>query len=182
MREGAPLRSARVAGVHRDAAPLELLARPSAEVVLGERREEEARAGEVGELDGRHRAAACGLLPRLERVHDLAWPRRVLDAGELHPLHVSDDREVHSLFLRRGLVGEPWVPPRWNSTHSTWPTTAILMTSHLERGVRWRGRWRAVPLSLRSSGSTRPTKARCSRSCAGGPDAIEPTTSSRRRS
>jgi hypothetical protein len=32
-------------------------------------------------------------------VHDLAGCGRVLDAGELHPLHVSDDCELHVSHL-----------------------------------------------------------------------------------
>src|SRR5207244_501059 len=54
------LRAARLAGVHRDAARLELLARAAAELVAGERREEETRPREAGELDGRDGAAAGG--------------------------------------------------------------------------------------------------------------------------
>ena len=83
--------------MHGDAARLELLARAAAEVVVGERGEEEAGAGEIRELDGRDGAAAGGLLPCLERVHDLARRGRMLDARELDPLDVPDDRDVHDL-------------------------------------------------------------------------------------
>ena len=97
MRERPALRSGARARVHGDATRLELLARAAAELVVGERREEEARAGEIGELDGRDGTAARGLLPRLERVHDLARRRRMIDARELHPLDVTDDCDVARL-------------------------------------------------------------------------------------
>ena len=97
VREGAALSSLRLTGVHRDAVRLELLAGAAAELVVGEGREEAARAREVGELDGRDRPAAGRLLPGLERVDDLARLGRVVDARELHPLDMSDDGEVHDL-------------------------------------------------------------------------------------
>ena len=83
--------------MHGDATRPELLVRAAAEVIVGERGEEKAGAGEIRELDGRNRAAARGLLPRLERVHDLARRGRMLDARELDPLDVSHDRDVHDL-------------------------------------------------------------------------------------
>ena len=83
--------------MHGDATRLELLARAATEVVVGERGEEKAGAGEIRELDGRDGPAARGLLPRLERVHDLARRGRMLDARELDPLDVSHDRDVHNL-------------------------------------------------------------------------------------
>ena len=80
-------------GVHGDAARVELLARPAAELVVAERGEEVGRAVEVRELHGGDRAAAGGLLPRLERVDDLARRGHMLDPDELDPLHVPDDGE-----------------------------------------------------------------------------------------
>ena len=83
--------------MHGDSALLELLPRAAAEIIIGKRGEEQAGAGEIRELDGRNGAAARRLLPRLERVHDLARRGRMLDARELDPLDVSDDRDVHDL-------------------------------------------------------------------------------------
>ena len=103
VREGAALPSVRLTGVHRDAVRLELLAGAAAELVVGEGREEAARAREVGELDGRDRPAAGRLLPGLERVDDLARLRDASDPDELHPLHVPDDCEVHNSHLRPGV-------------------------------------------------------------------------------
>ena len=97
VRQRPPLPSRRVARVHGDAERLELLARAAAELVVGERGEEEARAAEIDELDGRDRPTAGGLLPRLERGHDLAGRGRVVDAGELHPLDMADDGNLHDL-------------------------------------------------------------------------------------
>ena len=82
-----------------DAARLELLAGAEAVVVAPERGEELHRAVEVRELDGGDRAAPGGLLPGLERVHDLPRFGHVLDPGELHPLDVADHRKLHTSHL-----------------------------------------------------------------------------------
>ena len=66
-----------------------------AELVVAERGEEQAVAGEPGQLDGRDGAAASRLLPGVQRVHDLARRRHALDTGELDPLDVPDDRDPH---------------------------------------------------------------------------------------
>ena len=95
--ERAALRSGRVLRVDGDAERLELLAGAAAELVVGERREQEARAAEVRELDGRDGSAARRLLPRLEGLHDLPGRGHVVDARELDPLDVPDDRDVHDL-------------------------------------------------------------------------------------
>ena len=97
VREGPALRPSGVAGVHGDSSSLELFARPVAQLVVGERSEEEARAGEVGKLNGRDGTSARGLLPALERGHDLPRLGRVVDPRKLHPLDVSDDRDLHDL-------------------------------------------------------------------------------------
>ena len=39
------------------------------------------------------------LLPRLQRMHDLPRPGHMLDPGELHPLDVTDDRDLHVSHL-----------------------------------------------------------------------------------
>ena len=65
------------------------------ELVVAERGQEEARAGEARQLDGSDGATACRLLPGLERVHDLARRRNVVHAHELDPLDVADDRYLH---------------------------------------------------------------------------------------
>ena len=97
MRERAPLRAVRMAGVDGDAARLELRLRAPAELVVGERREEDARAGEIRELDRGHRATACRLCPGLAGVDDLARGRQLVDARELDPLDMSDHRNLHDL-------------------------------------------------------------------------------------
>ena len=73
--------------------------RAAAEFVIGERREEEARTRQVRELNGRDGSATRRLLPRLERMHDLARRGHVLDPGELDPLDVTDDRDLHVSHL-----------------------------------------------------------------------------------
>ena len=83
--------------MHGDAACLELFARAAAELVVGERSEQETRSAEVRELNGRHCAASRGFLPGLERVHDLPRLGGMVDARELDPFDVSDDRELHDL-------------------------------------------------------------------------------------
>src|SRR5262249_20719475 len=108
VRERTALCAWRVRRMHRDPARLERLARAAAELVVGERGEEEARAAEVGQLDGRDGPAARWLLPRLERVHDLAGRRRVVDARELDPFDVSDDCELHVSHLERRLRFSGW--------------------------------------------------------------------------
>ena len=84
-----------------DAARLEPARRAPAEVVVGERGEEVARAGEVRELHGGDRAAARGLLPRLARVDDLARPTAAVDARELDPLDMSDNGKLHAPHILR---------------------------------------------------------------------------------
>ena len=107
VRQRATLRAGRVPGVHGDAAGFELLARAPPEVVVGECREEEARAAEVGQLDGSDGPAAGGLLPRLERVHDLPRLGRLVDSRELDPLDVTDDGDLHISHLERRLGFTP---------------------------------------------------------------------------
>ena len=85
--------------MHGDAARLELLARASAELVVAERREEVDAAVEPRELDRRDRAAACRLLPALERMDDLAGAGHLVDPDELHPFHVAHDSDVHISHL-----------------------------------------------------------------------------------
>jgi hypothetical protein len=94
--------------VHCDTACLELLARAAAELVVGERGEEETRAREVGELNRRDGAASRGLLPRLERMDDLARRGHVFDAGELDPLDVTDDCDLHISHLEPRLRFIRW--------------------------------------------------------------------------
>ena len=85
--------------MHRDASDLELLARAPSELVVGQGREQEARAADARELHGRYGAAAGRFLPRLERMHDLPRRRDMVDARELDPLDVSDDRNLHVSHL-----------------------------------------------------------------------------------
>src|SRR4029077_621223 len=99
VRESTALRTGRMTRMHGDAARPEVLARPAPEIVVGERGEEEARAVEVGELNGRDGTAARGLLPGLERVHDLPRCGHVIDPRELHPLDVSDYCDLHVSHL-----------------------------------------------------------------------------------
>ena len=102
MRERATLRARHLARMHGDATRLKLLARAAAEVVVGERGEEKAGAGEIRELDGRDGPAARGLLPRLGGVDDLARRGDVIHPGELHPLDVAD--HGHPDVRRRGVA------------------------------------------------------------------------------
>ena len=66
-----------------------------ADVVVADRREQVARAGELRELHGGHGAPAGGLVPRLGRVHDLAGPGHPVDQPERDPFHVSHHRHAH---------------------------------------------------------------------------------------
>jgi hypothetical protein len=69
-------------------------------VVIAERGQEHALAGQPRELNGSNRAATADLLPGLERVHDLARLRDALDPGELDPFDVADDCHPHAASLR----------------------------------------------------------------------------------
>ena len=79
-----------------DAELLEALDGPPAELVLAERREEVARAGELRELRRRDRPAARRLGPVLRAVGDLAGGRDAVDEHRLDPLDVTDDGASHS--------------------------------------------------------------------------------------
>src|SRR6185436_1785725 len=96
---------------------LQPLAGGAAEIVVAERGEELGAAGELGELDGRDGAAAADLLPPLGRVDDLAGLRHVRDAGELDPLHVSDDGDARH---RRELC------PEWRGGELPHPRVEVL--------------------------------------------------------
>jgi hypothetical protein len=68
---------------------------PVAELVVAERRQEDAVAGEPGELNGRHRPSPGRLGEEVARVDDLTGARNPLDASEVGPLDVPDDRDPH---------------------------------------------------------------------------------------
>jgi hypothetical protein len=82
-------------GLHADSLPLELALGRTPEVVVAERGQEQALAGEPRELDRRYGSAAGRLLPRLARVDDLARSRRVAHAREFDPLDMPDDGDPH---------------------------------------------------------------------------------------
>src|SRR5258707_810849 len=91
-RDGASRRALlRRRGADGDAAFLQLLSGAPAELVVAERGEELDGAVEVRELCGHYGPAAGCLLPDLQSVDDVARLGHVLDADELHPLHVTDD-------------------------------------------------------------------------------------------
>jgi hypothetical protein len=66
-----------------------------AELIVPERRDEQAAAREPRELGCRDRAAASRLLPGLGGMDDLAGQRDPLDARKLNPLDVPDDGDLH---------------------------------------------------------------------------------------
>src|ERR671931_2478632 len=102
-REGTALRLRRDHGPNGHALLGQLRAAPPPELVVAEDGEERRLDAEPHELHRGDRPAAGGLLPRLDRMDDLAGLRHVLDAGELDPLDVPDDDDLHrrSLTFRR---------------------------------------------------------------------------------
>ena len=97
--EPPPLRLRAPRGLHADSLPLELALRRTTEVIVAERGQEQALAGESRELDRRYGSAAGRFLPRLARVDDLAGSRRVVHAREFDPLDMPDDRDLHCLGI-----------------------------------------------------------------------------------
>ena len=69
--------------------------RPSPELIVAERGEEEALARQACELYGSDRPASSRFLPVLERVNDLAGLRHAVYPRELGPLDVPDDSNPH---------------------------------------------------------------------------------------
>src|SRR5207248_151671 len=80
-------------GLAADAAPAQVLERAPAGLVVAERGQERARAGELAQLHRRDAAAAGGLLEDLGGMDDLARRRDVRHAKELDPLDVPDHRD-----------------------------------------------------------------------------------------
>jgi hypothetical protein len=76
-----------------------------AELVVAERGEEGAIAGEPGQLHGSDRAAASGFLPRFAGVDDVAGGGHARDADELDPLDMSDDGDAHARSMPCGDSG-----------------------------------------------------------------------------
>src|SRR6476620_6533810 len=73
--------------------------RPVAQLVIAERGQEETAPSQACELDGSHCPASGGLLPAVERVHDLARRRHALHARELDPFDVTDDGDPHAASI-----------------------------------------------------------------------------------
>src|SRR5207248_1479712 len=92
VHEGAALGLRPPGGLDTNAELLELPRRSVPELVVAERRQEEALAGEARELDRRDGASARRLLPGLEGMHDLARRGYMVHARELDPFDVADDR------------------------------------------------------------------------------------------
>jgi hypothetical protein len=90
-------------------------------LVVAEGREEGRPARGARKLDDGDAAPAGGFLPRLARLDDLAGRGNALDANELQPLDVPDDRDAKGalqLSLRcssasslasRSRTAGPWI-------------------------------------------------------------------------
>ena len=79
--------------------PLELCASALPERITSESRVQGRVAGQRGQLHRSNAATARRLLPGFGHVIDLALLGHPLDAEELGPLHVSDDRYLHGSSL-----------------------------------------------------------------------------------
>src|SRR5688500_4973839 len=97
--EAAPLEAVRVRRVDPDAGGLEADPRLSAEIVTAEEAVEHRLPREPRQLDRRDAPTAGRFLPGLERGRDLARARNRLDPGEVDPLDVPDDSDVHDATL-----------------------------------------------------------------------------------
>ena len=73
----------------------QLLLEPAADLVVAERGEEVAGAGQAGELLGGNAPAPARLLPRVRGLRDVAGERHARDAQELDPLGVAHDGDAH---------------------------------------------------------------------------------------
>ena len=89
VHEGPPLRLRPPDGLDPDAQLLELAGGAVTELVVAERGKKQAVPGEAPQLDRCDGTSAAGLLPRLERVHDLARGR-----------DMPDDRDAHQAYAR----------------------------------------------------------------------------------
>ena len=74
---------------------LEPFARVAAALVSAEGGEQHRVAGEIRELNGRHRATAGRIAPAAAGVNDLALRRHARNAQEIDPLDMTDDSETH---------------------------------------------------------------------------------------
>ena len=69
------------------------------ELVVPERRDEQAAAGEARKLDRSDRAASTRLLPGLRGMNDLTGQRDPLDTRKLNPLDMPDHGDLHGQIL-----------------------------------------------------------------------------------
>jgi hypothetical protein len=82
-------------GVELDLVGPQIRPHVAGDAVVSQRREEEARAGELGELDGGDRASAAGALPGLGGVLDPTGRWDPVDAREPDPFDVADHGQPH---------------------------------------------------------------------------------------
>ena len=146
--------------VHFDPTLVELGLGGAAQLVVPEHGEELHRVGELSELDGRDRAPARRLSPRVRRADDLARARHALDRHELHPLHVTHHSRSHESMLTdaagRALEGScrPWRSRPSNvSTRSTVQRSfASCAAGSVRNGPRTPTRRRSSARSTRTPG------------------------------
>ena len=94
-REAAPLRRVARGDLQPQVQRAQLALRPTAEVVVAERRVERRLRTQTQELTGGNGASARRLRPALEGRHDLPGLGHALDAHEVDPLDVADDGAPH---------------------------------------------------------------------------------------
>jgi len=103
-RDRAALRLRAEGRLDPNAEPRKLVLRAAAELVVAERRQERALAGERGQHTSGDRPATGGLRPGLLRVSDVAGGRKPLDADEIDPFHVPDDCDPHAAVSHLGTL------------------------------------------------------------------------------
>jgi len=96
VRDCAALRLGADRGSDANVERLELHGSPASEGVVSEGGDEQALAGEGREHHRSHRSAAGRLGPGLLRMDDVAGLRQPLDADEIDPFDVTDDRDLHA--------------------------------------------------------------------------------------
>ena len=139
------------------------------DLVVAERGQQQTVSGESRQLHGRDRATSADLLPRLERVDDLALGGQLRDSGELGPFDVADDGHGRRAIRSRGggQTGVTGAPSRAQSSSSgitirlsrscvkpaqTQLTTAFERSSPVESSARWtapQARNAALPFIVR---------------------------------